>query len=91
MGPSWRVGIDRTNQTTLIRRGPFALSRNPIFLGMRVSLLGLFLVLPNAVTLSVLIAGEVLMQVQVRLEEQHLSQMHGQAYTEYCQQVRRWL
>ena len=91
MGSSWRVGIDRANQTALIRRGPFALSRNPIFLGMRLNLLGLFLVLPNAVTLGVLVAGELLMQVQVRLEEQHLSQMHGQEYAEYRQQVPRWL
>lgn len=85
------MGIDRANQTALIRRGPFALSRNPIFLGMRLNLLGLFLVLPNAVTLGVLVAGELLMQVQVRLEEQHLSQMHGQEYAEYRQQVPRWL
>lgn len=91
MGPSWRVGIDHTTYTTLVRAGPFAVSRNPIFLGMRMNLLGLFLVLPNAVTFGLLLAGELLMQMQVRLEEQHLSAMHGSVYDEYRQQVRRWL
>lgn len=91
MGASWRVGIDRSVRTALIRTGPFAISRNPIFLGMRVNLLGLFLVLPNAATLGFLIAGEVLMQVQVRLEEQHLQLMHGDAYNGYCRQVGRWI
>lgn len=91
MGASWRIGIDRTVRTALVRTGPFAHSRNPIFLGMRVNLLGLFLVLPNAVTLGTLIAGELLMQVQVRLEEQHLQAQHGDAYADYRRQVRRWL
>ncbi|WP_022802545.1 methyltransferase family protein [Deinococcus ficus] len=91
MGASWRIGIDRAVRTALVRTGPFARSRNPIFLGMRVNLLGLFLVLPNAVTLGKLIAGELLMQVQVRLEEAHLQAVHGDAYADYRRQVRRWL
>lgn len=91
MGASWRVGIDQNRPTALVRSGLFSLSRNPIFLGMRLNLLGLFLVVPNAVTLAILVAGELLMQVQVRLEEAHLSSLHGQRYTEYQRQVRRWL
>ncbi|UQN08066.1 isoprenylcysteine carboxylmethyltransferase family protein [Deinococcus sp. QL22] len=67
------------------------MSRNPIFLGMRLNLLGLFLVLPLAVTLTILVAGKLLMQIQVRLEEAYLSGAHGQAYKQYQQQVRRWL
>ena len=61
------------------------------FLGMRLNLLGLFLVLPNAVTLVILVLGDVLIQIQVRLEEAYLSQVHGEQYQSYCQQVRRWL
>jgi protein-S-isoprenylcysteine O-methyltransferase Ste14 len=58
---------------------------------MRVNLLGLFLVFPAAATLALLVAGDILMQVQVRLEEQHLLQLHGQSYATYCSRVRRWL
>jgi protein-S-isoprenylcysteine O-methyltransferase Ste14 len=74
-----------------VRRGVFGLSRNPILLGMMLTLLGLFLVLPNAVTLLVLGLGVVLIQIQVRLEEEFLSNTHGAEYAQYRRGVRRWL
>ena len=91
MGESWRIGIDEERRTPLVRRGVFGLSRNPIFLGMMLTLLGLVLVIPNAVTLLVLVLGVVLIQIQVRLEEEFLSGAHGEAYAEYRRDVRRWL
>jgi len=91
MGASWRIGIDTGHRTELVSSGLFAISRNPIFLAMRASMLGLFLVAPNAVTLALLVTSEVLLQVQVRLEEAHLSALHGSAYDAYCAKVRRWL
>lgn len=91
MGASWRIGIDDKRRTELVQHGLFTLSRNPIFLAMRVNLVGLFLVFPSAVTSALLVAGEILMQVQVRLEEQHLTNLHGQVYDAYRAKVRRWL
>lgn len=91
MGNSWRIGIDENNRTELVSKGLFSFSRNPIFLSMRINLTGLFLVLPNAVTLALVAVGEVLMQVQVRLEEAHLHSLHGAKYMEYRSTVRRWL
>lgn len=90
MGDSWRIGIDTTHATPLVQNGVFRWSRNPIFLGMRVTLLGFFLVLPNAVTLAILLVGDILIQIQVRLEEEHLSRMHGERYRAYTQHTRRW-
>jgi len=91
MGDSWRIGIDAEVKTALVQHGVFALSRNPIFLGMQFMLLGLLLVLPNAVTLTTCVLGVVLIQIQVRLEEAHLTQLHGEDYCAYQRQVRRWL
>jgi len=91
MGASWRIGIDAAAQPPLVRSGLFALSRNPIFLGMRFALLGLFLVLPTGATLAILLLGEVLMQVQVRLEEAHLTEAIGPEYETYRRSTRRWL
>ena len=54
-------------------------------------LLGVFLIIPNAVTLIILITGELLIQIQVRLEEEFLTRAHGQAYLAYQKQVRRWV
>lgn len=91
MGASWRIGIDSTNRTELVSKGLFSVSRNPIFLSTRLALLGFFMVAPNAFTLAILAAGEIVIQVQVRLEEKHLSGLHGVAYDQYCSQVPRWL
>jgi protein-S-isoprenylcysteine O-methyltransferase Ste14 len=91
MGASWRIGIDKKNRTELVEKGLFSVSRNPIFLGMRLALAGFFLTIPNAVTLLTLVLGDVLMQIQVRLEEEHLRNLHGEKYAEFCRRVRRWI
>lgn len=89
MRDSWRIGIDTETQTALITTGLFRFSRNPIFLGMTLSLLGLFLITPNAFTALFLILGHVLIQIQIRLEEEFLTAQHGKAYIEYRLKVRR--
>jgi protein-S-isoprenylcysteine O-methyltransferase Ste14 len=91
MGLSWRIGIDEKNRTGLVTKGLFALSRNPIFLSLRITLMGLFFYSPNALTLALASVGEVLMQLQVRLEEQHLLGQHGEVYVAYRHKVRRWM
>ena len=91
MGASWRIGIDEKNRTELVETGLFGFSRNPIFLGMRIALAGFFLTIPNAVTLLTYVLGDVLMQIQVRLEEEHLRNLHGARYAEFCGRVRRWI
>jgi protein-S-isoprenylcysteine O-methyltransferase Ste14 len=91
MRKSWRIGIDEDVKTELIQTGLFNISRNPIFLGMREMLLGIFLIIPNAATLAILVAGELLIQIQVRLEEEFLTRTHGAAYIAYQKQVRRWI
>lgn len=91
MGKSWRIGIDAENKTELVFKGLFAVSRNPIFLGMRLALWGFFLTLPSAVALAAVVLADLLMQIQVRLEEDFLRNEHGDKYTEFCARVRRWI
>ena len=91
MGDSWRIGIDEKKATSLVRSGIFGYSRNPIFLGMMVSLFGFLLALPNAFTLLFLVLGWALIQIQVRLEEEWLEKLHGDEYTDYKNNVRRWV
>ena len=91
MQKSWRIGIDEDVKTELIQNGLFKISRNPIFLGMRLMLLGLFLIIANAVTFAILITGELLIQTQVRLEEEFLTRTHSETYLAYQKQVRRWI
>lgn len=91
MGRSWRIGIDPAHGTELVTSGLFSLSRNPVFLAMRVCLSSLVLIRPNAVTVALWLVGDVLMQFQVRLEEAFLRERHGASYLSYCMKRRRWL
>ncbi len=91
MGNSWRIGVDKINDTNLIINGVFLISRNPIFLGLAVNLVGFFLVIPNAATLTIMLLGIAIIEIQVALEEQHLLKLHNDNYVNYCKNVRRWL
>jgi protein-S-isoprenylcysteine O-methyltransferase Ste14 len=84
------IHVEQGHATNLVQEGVFSRSRNPIFLGMMVTLVGLFFVIPNALTLVALVMGVVLIQIQVRLEEEFLAKSHGNEYSEYRRRVRRW-
>ena len=89
MKNSWRIGIDTETKTDLITNGLFNISRNPIFFGMTISMIGLFLVTPDAFTILFLILGYVLIQIQIRLEEEFLTKQHDETYLLYKKSVRR--
>ncbi|MBX2923198.1 MAG: isoprenylcysteine carboxylmethyltransferase family protein [Chitinophagaceae bacterium] len=89
MRSSLRIGIDKKTKTALITKGLFSVSRNPIYLGLLFALTGLILTTPNALTLLFLILGYVLIQIHIRLEEEFLTNEHGQKNIDYRQKVRR--
>lgn len=91
MGDSWRIGIDEKSKSLLVQNGLFGVSRNPIFLGMLIMLIGLLLILPTAATLVITVLGFVLIHVQVRLEEAFLLEKYGEDYRNYQKRVRRWI
>ena len=91
MGDSWRIGIDEKSKSALVQHGLFGVSRNPIFLGMMVMLVGLLLTIPTAATLAVTLLGNVLIHIQVRLEEPFLIEKYGEMYRDYQKRVRRWV
>ena len=90
MGRSWRIGLGR-EPTELVTSGLFSRSRNPIFLGFLLVLIGGFLSAANAVTAATLAVGWVTMATQIRLEEADQRASHGTTYEAYCARVRRWL
>lgn len=90
-GRSFRVGIDADRLGRLVTTGIFALSRNPIYVGFAVILLGQFLIFPNWILLVYAGAGAWLFHRQVLLEEDFLRHHYGQEYLAYCDRVRRYL
>ncbi|MBK7807006.1 MAG: isoprenylcysteine carboxylmethyltransferase family protein [Saprospiraceae bacterium] len=91
MSNSWRIGIDEENKTKLVTDGVFSISRNPIFLGMIISVLGLFLILPNTLTFFLTITTYIVIQIQIRLEEEFLQKQHAQDYVNYKLKTKRLL
>ncbi|MHB2265187.1 methyltransferase family protein [Aliihoeflea sp. PC F10.4] len=75
----------------LVTDGPFAISRNPIYLGMVTVLFALALILGNLwfVIFGVATAFAVSF-LAIRPEERHLERRFGKAYRDYSKRVRRW-
>lgn len=90
-GNSFRVGIDQDRPDRLVTTGVFAYSRNPIYVAFALILTGQFLLFPNWVLLVYLLAGVWLFHRQVLREEAFLRGHYGEAYTAYCQRVRRYV
>ncbi len=90
MGEAWRSGLVVDDKLPLLSAGPFAWSRNPMFLAIQVAQFGLFLAFPSGFTLLCLVVGVTVLHLQVRLEEAHLLASHGQAYRDYCKVTARW-
>jgi protein-S-isoprenylcysteine O-methyltransferase Ste14 len=92
MGNSWRIGVDPCERTTLVIDGPFALVRNPIFVAMLPTALGLALLTPNAVALLGVGALLAALELQTRVvEEPYLLSAHGADYARYAGRVGRFV
>ncbi|MEO0341603.1 MAG: isoprenylcysteine carboxylmethyltransferase family protein, partial [Bacteroidota bacterium] len=91
MGDAWRLGYNEKEQPSLVDKKLFAYSRNPIYLGIVVSNLGFFLMMPNALSLCFLVLSYVAISIKIRLEEGYLIQSIGQDYKDYLKRVRRWI
>ena len=90
MGASLRMGID-DRPTALVREGVFGWVRNPIYTGLVAVLAGVMLVVPSLFTGSVLAIAVATVATQARLEERHLTGLHGDAYLDYAARVGRFV
>src|SRR4051812_45107643 len=78
--------------TVVIERGPFARSRNPLYVGLLVGSAGLSLVAGSVWALVALpLEWALLRWGAVLPEERYLTEKFGAAYTDYTDRVRRWL
>lgn len=91
MGNSWRVGIDAEHETTLIDGGVFRWCRNPTYVGLFAMNGGLWLIWPSALNAAYWALFFVVIEFQVRAEEEHLSRLHGRRYEEYRKRSWRYV
>lgn len=91
MGASWRIGAAERETGALVDDGPFAISRNPVFVGQMLLFAGLFLVFPSIVQGALTAALMVAVVLQVRIEERVLAATLGAPYADYSRRVGRWI
>lgn len=78
--------------SSLILDGPFRLSRNPMYLGMIVLLIGIAIGLGSVTPWLVIPAFVVLVSRRFVVAEEHKMEVEfGAKYLAYCARVRRWL
>lgn len=97
----WSVATLRRHRTAvnpfrptreLVTGGPFAWSRNPIYLGFGCVYVGLGLAARSGWVLGFFpLVAAVLAIGVVQREERYLRELFGAAYETYCGRVRRWL
>jgi protein-S-isoprenylcysteine O-methyltransferase Ste14 len=83
-----------TNQptTTIVESGPYRFSRNPIYIGMFLGLIGLAIALNTLWLLVVMVLFALILRYGVvAREEAYLERKFGDAYRGYRSRVRRWL
>ena len=88
---TWRPMTPRQT-TSLVTSGVYGISRNPIYLGMLLVMLGLAVALasPAAAILSAVFVLY-LNRFQIGPEERALAAILGQEYVDYAKRVRRWI
>jgi len=78
--------------SSLVSSGVYRFTRNPMYLGLSVSLLGWAMFLSNPLALlGVPLFVLYINRFQINPEERVLSSLFGAEYTAYKEKVRRWL
>ncbi|HEY7241214.1 MAG TPA: isoprenylcysteine carboxylmethyltransferase family protein [Burkholderiales bacterium] len=85
-GPGMEIPPER-----LVTSGPFALCRNPMYLGHLIFLAGLALALRSWVGAAIALATAVRLQFRVLRDERRLSERFGESYMQYRARVKRWI
>jgi protein-S-isoprenylcysteine O-methyltransferase Ste14 len=78
--------------TTIVEGGPYRFTRNPIYLGMFLGLIGLAIAFDNLWLLMMLVPFALVIRYGVvAREEAYLERKFGDVYIGYRSRVRRWL
>ena len=99
----WGLWVFRRHRTTpnplaperaraVVQSGPYRFTRNPMYVGVALQLLGWCVYLRNPLALLALVAFVAyITRFQILPEERALAQNFGEPYLQYLRRVRRWL
>lgn len=84
-------GMSQGMPDRLITTGPYAMTRNPMYLGHLVFLAGLALVTHSPLAVAAAVAHVPWFSARVHRDELRLQERFGASYDEYCSRVPRWV
>jgi len=97
----WADGIFKKIRTTIkpnempskfVDYGPFKISRHPVYLGMLMILLGVFVICGSIITLITPIIFIIIIEfLFIPLEEKNMIKKFGKKYLNYKRKVRKWI
>ena len=80
------------DSTSLITTGVFRITRNPMYLGFALILLGIAILLGSLTPYVVILVFAIFIDaVFIKYEEKKLESTFGQAWLDYRKKVRRWI
>jgi protein-S-isoprenylcysteine O-methyltransferase Ste14 len=92
MGSAWRPDVDADEKSVLITTGPFLVVRNPVLASTVLTMLGLAVMVPNVLSVVMLLAVITSVEIQVRrVEEPYLRAAHGDSYLRYAERTGRFV
>ena len=89
LGLSTRFILPR-QKTELITKGVYAFCRNPIYVGVYLSFIGIFFLLPSLIYLIGFSLFLINQHFRIMQEEKFLIESFGSEYENYCQRVGRY-
>ena len=90
-GANTTVRPDRPSDH-LVTSGPFSFTRNPIYLGNTVLMIGIGLIAESLwFLLFALLAAFATQKLTIEGEERHLEAKFGKKYRDYSARIRRWI
>ncbi|GLX78234.1 membrane protein [Thalassotalea insulae] len=84
--------IKPETSSALVNIGIYKITRNPMYVGMALALIGWAFFLGNPISLVFVVAFVLYMTYfQIKPEEKMLTKLFQQQYIDYCKQVKRWI
>lgn len=88
-----KTGVAPTSKTTrFIIEGPYKFSRNPMYLGMFLILLGIGVLIGSWISIIASVLFVIIINlIWIPFEEKKLGKQFGKEYFNYKKEVRRWI
>jgi protein-S-isoprenylcysteine O-methyltransferase Ste14 len=88
LGRNWSGTVTVKEGHELVRRGPYALVRHPIYTGVALAILGTSLAIGSARAVFIVVPLVLVMRFKMRNEEEMMAGEFGEEYAEYRKRVK---